>query len=381
MKKAKLVNLFSLSALTIFGLVGCGGGTAEYALVTDVGNIDDQSFNQTSWEALKDYATKNDKSYAYYRPSEDSTEARLASIDQAVKKGAKIVVCPGFLFEEAVYTAQTTYSDVKFVLIDGNPHTADYETYETKENTVGITFKEEISGYLAGYGAVCDGYTKLGYCGGQAVPSVQRFGSGYIQGINQAAIDKNVKVNVSYYYANAFAPTNDATSKMKSWYQGGMETVFSCGGSVYKSVIEGCKVGTAKNKSWIGVDTDQSKAPDVVNEKANAPILTSAVKGLREAVTSSLEAYSADKWDTIGGQNFNLGFNSPLGSVEARDYVGIPTEQASWGFKTFKKADYDALVDKIKAETLKISDKTDVAPTVDSTHCTVTWESNFAGNK
>lgn len=378
MKKTKFVSLLSLSLLTSVGLVGCGSNAAvntkEYALVTDVGDIDDASFNQTSWEAVKAFAEANKKTYDYYRPSEDSTDARLASIEQAVNKGAKIVVCPGFLFEEAITTAQDLYKDVKFVLLDSGLGD------KVKENTATICYKEQISGFLAGYGAVKDGKTKLGFCGGMAVPSVQRFGSGFVQGVNKAAVDLKKKVDVKYYYAGAFAATADATSKMESWYQGGMETVFACGGKVYQSVITGSKKGS--NASWIGVDTDQSKAEDV--KTSGTKILTSAVKGLKESVTSSLEAYRDDKWAQFGKTNYNLGLNTVMGPVAAKDYVGLPTETASWGFSTFTLADYNTLIERIKKtsgdDKIEISDDVTSAPTVDATYTTVTYETPFAGN-
>ena len=81
-------------------------GTYEIALVTDIGNIDDKSFNQGSWEGVVEYAEANGKTYNYYRPSEDSDEARIESIETAISKGAKVVVMPGYLFGPAVQTVQ-----------------------------------------------------------------------------------------------------------------------------------------------------------------------------------------------------------------------------------------------------------------------------------
>lgn len=374
MKKTSLVSLASLSLMTSVGLVGCASKTYEYALVTDVGDIDDQSFNQTSWEATKAFAESKEKTVNYYRPAKDSKEARIDSIDQAVKKGAKVIVCPGFLFEDAVYETQVTYPNVKFVLIDGNPHTTDYKTYKTEKNTVGIVFQEEISGFLAGYGAVKDGLKSLGFCGGQAVPAVQRFGSGFIQGADKAAQEDSVNVSIKYYYAGAFAQTDEATAKMKSWYTSGVESVFASGGKVYKSVMEGCKE-KKDTASWIGVDTDQSKAPDV--KDSGLKILTSAVKGLKEAVTSALEAYNNDKWSEIGGNGYNLGLSTIFGPVAAKDYVGLPTDESSWKFARFTKEQYNTVVGKIKDKSITIDNSTTTAPTT-SSNCTVTWESDFA---
>jgi basic membrane protein A len=214
-----------------------------------------------------------------------------------------------------------------------------------------------------------DGYTKLGFCGGMAVPAVQRFGTGYIQGIDAAAQALQVQATVNYYYAGDFQATDEATAKMKEWYKADTEIVFACGGKVYQSVVEGCKERT--DGKWIGVDVDQvSVDPDRV--------LTSAVKGLRASVQSALELYYADKWNEIGGKTANLGLGSQFGSLEARDYVGIPTATNSWKFATFAMDSYTALVANIGNGTVSISDDIAAAPAV-SANTTVNYISNFAG--
>lgn len=371
MKKNKILtlSLVLLAGLSAGSLTSCDeGGTYEYALVTDVGDINDASFNQTSWEALEEFCQENDKAYAYYRPSEDSTAARLLSIDQAVQRGAKVIVCPGYLFEEAVYSAQTTYPEVKFVLIDGTPHPADSAESTIADNTVSIIFQEEIPGFLAGYAAVMDGNTKLGFCGGMAVPAVQRYGSGFVQGADYAAQQLKTNIEVNYYYAGAFAATDAATAMMRTWYTNGTETVFASGGKVYLSVEEACDAA-GEGKTWIGVDVDQSSV--------DTKVLTSAMKGLRESVISSLEEYADDKWDVIGGKSYTLGLNSKFGDLENRDYVGIPTAESSWRFETFTLDQYNAILTSIKNGTVTITNSTTEAPTV-SSYTTVDYVSNFA---
>ena len=367
--KKLLTTLLTATAVagSLFALTSCEAKTYELALVTDVGDIDDESFNQTSWEALKDYAEEKKLSYSYYRPTADSTDARVKSIEQSIKKGAKIVVCPGYLFEQAIFNVQDKYPDVKFVLLDGTPHNGDYNQ-KTSKNVVSIIYQEQISGFAAGYAAVKDGYKKLGFVGGMAVPAVQRFGSGYIQGAEQAAKEmKLTDAELQYYYAGAFQKTDDATAKAKGWYAAGTEVVFACGGKVYQSVQEACENNTSRK--WIGVDVDQhSVDPDRV--------ITSAFKGLRKSVQSALEIYSANTWEDIGGKVFNLGLNAKLGKVEAKDYVGLPTADASWGFKTFTKANYEELLNRIKDGTYTISDSTTAAPKAETIK--VTYVSEFA---
>ncbi len=325
-------------ALVFSMLVGCSlfftacGKAYEIALITDKGNIDDKSFNQGAWEGVVEFAKANNISHKYYKPEEASNDGYLASIDLAVKGGAKVVVTPGYLFEVAVYQAQTKYPDVKFILLDGEPHTADYATFETKSNVASVMYAEEQSGYLAGYAAVKDGYTKLGFMGGMAVPAVQAFGYGYLQGAEAAANELGVNVDVKYHYTGNFEENDTNKATAKTMFEGGTEVIFACGGSVGKSVMS---AADEAKKFVIGVDVDQ--------RYDSATVVTSATKGLGSSVVQVLEAiYKTNTWDTFGGNKTY--FNA------ANEGVGLPTivigdakGNAFDRFKSFTKADYDVV--------------------------------------
>ncbi|HRX92288.1 MAG TPA: BMP family ABC transporter substrate-binding protein [Candidatus Izemoplasmatales bacterium] len=363
----KKVLGFLLIALVSFGaLIGCGKDeeTYEIALITDVGNIDDKSFNEGAWNGVKQFAENCNISYAYYRPSEDSTAARVETIQNAIAKGATVVVCPGYLFEEAIYNVESTYPEVDFLLLDGEPHNADYSTYLTTSNVHCILYQEEQAGYLAGYAAVMDGYTELGFVGGMAVPAVVRYGYGYVQGADAAAQEKNVNINIKYYYADAFVGSDALEAKMDGWYAAGTEIVFACGGKLYTSVV-----AAAENaeKKVIGVDVDQYFVSDV--------IVTSAMKGLTVSVVDSLVAlynnsvYTSEGVSREWPEGF-AGVTSTLGA--AVDGIGLPTADTSWGFSTFTVAEYEVLYAKLVAGTIVVSNVTTVAPTV-SSHTTVDY--------
>ncbi len=310
-----------------------GSTGSEIALITDKGNIDDKSFNQGSWEGVVKFAEENNITHQYIKPEEASDAGYLAAIDNAVSGGAKVIVTPGFLFEVPIYEAQTKYPDVKFILLDGEPHTADYATYETKSNVASIMYAEEQSGYLAGYAAVKDGYTKLGFMGGMAVPAVQAFGYGFLQGAEAAAADLGMadgSVSVIYHYTGDFAETDTNKATAKTMYQEGVEVIFACGGSVGKSVMAAASEAGAK---VIGVDVDQRYDSETV--------ITSATKGLGASVYAVLESiYKTNSWDTYAGKKTY--FNA------ANNGVGLPTEvigdangNAFDRFKSFDKAAYD----------------------------------------
>ena len=210
----KKILALVLALCMVFALAACGQKAAapaksdagmKVALVTDVGNIDDKSFNQGAWEGVVAFCEgkglKQGEGYDYYRPSEDSTEARVETINTAIANGATAIVCPGYLFEDAIFTVQGSNPDVMFLLLDGEPHSADYATYETAANTHNILYQEEQAGFFAGYAAVKEGYTKLGFLGGMAVPAVVRYGYGFVQGANAAAEEMGIadKVSVKYW--------------------------------------------------------------------------------------------------------------------------------------------------------------------------------------
>lgn len=349
--KKRILAVLMAAAMTA-GLTACGGGGGntetsaqapaadgvsdqssssssdggfELALVTDLGTIDDKSFNQGAWEGMTKYAEENGISYKYYQPQEGTTDSYLETIGLAVEGGAKLVVCPGFLFEEPVYLAQDQYTDVKFILLDGEPHSGDYSEYRTNENVMPILFQEDQAGFLAGYAAVKDGYTKLGFMGGMAVPAVIRFGYGFIEGAEAAAAELGINgIEVMYTYTGAFAATPEAQSMAASWYQNGTEVVFGCGGAVGNSVMAAAQEKGAK---VIGVDVDQSFESDTV--------ITSAMKLLSNSVYDGVKAFYDGSFP--GGKTSVF--------TVSNEGVGLPMETSK--FNTFTQADYDAIYKKL----------------------------------
>ena len=293
----------------------------ELALVTDLGTIDDKSFNQGAWEGMKKYAEENGISYKYYQPQEGTTDSYLETIGLAIEGGAKLVVCPGFLFEEPVYLAQDQYKDVHFILLDGEPHSGDYSEYRTEANVMPILFQEDEPGFLAGYAAVKDGYTKLGFLGGMAVPAVIRYGYGFAEGADYAANEMGVDgIEIMYNYTGAFAATPEAQSMAASWYQNGTEVIFGCGGAVGNSVMAAAEEKSAK---VIGVDVDQSYESDTVVTSAMKQLSVSVYDGVRDFYAGS---FPGGKTSIFSAKN---------------DGIGLPMETSK--FTKFTQADYDAV--------------------------------------
>ena len=330
----------------------------KIAMITDSGDITDESFNQITWETCVAYGEANGIETQYYKPAEDTDEERINAVDLAVAEGATVVVMPGYLFGPAIAEEQDLYPDVTFIAVDvteGDIVNLAGESVALGSNVYICSFQEEQAGYLAGYAAVKDGYTSLGFLGGIAVPAVIRYGYGYIQGINAAAEEMGVDVDVKYYYGGQFYGDDAITARMEGWYADGTQVVFACGGGIYTSAVDAAAQYDGK---VIGVDVDQFP-------KIGDACITSAMKGLGSAVEAALDAYTSGNWSSIGGKSEQLGLTQG-------DYLGLPTADASWGFKTFTKDEYETVLNGIKDGSITVSNDTENQPEVGS-HVTVTY--------
>ena len=327
----------------------------KVALTCDTGTIDDESFNQACWTAVSGYMGDDCQ---YYIPEADaSDEDRETMIRQAVNDGADVIVCVGYLYGASLAWAADQYPDVKFIAIDVTQ--GDIGTDAIPSNCYCITFKEEQAGYLAGYAIAKDGKTKLGFLGGMAVPAVIRYGYGFVQGADAAAQELGQNVEINYFYGGQFYGDANITSRMEGWYSNGTQVVFACGGGIYTSAVE---AALKSNGYVIGVDVDQNYiGVNGVKDGSFAynPFITSAMKGLSEAVSTALSDIEAGEWSEIAASNGNFG-------LEDGDYVGLPTDADSWNFETFTVDEYEELKGKIKSGEIVVDNNSDDAtkPTV-----------------
>ena len=332
-----------------------GEKIVKVALTCDTGTIDDESFNQACWTAVSGYMGDDCQ---YYIPEADaSDEDRETMIRLAVNEGADVIVCVGYLYGASLAWAADQYPNVKFIAVDVTQ--GDIGTDTIPANCYCITFKEEQAGYLAGYAIAKDGKTKLGFLGGMAVPAVIRYGYGFVQGADAAAQELGQNIEINYFYGGQFYGDANITSRMEGWYSNGTQVVFACGGGIYTSAVE----AALKNNGYvIGVDVDQNYigANGVADGTyAYNPFITSAMKGLSEAVNTALADIEAGSWADIAASNGNFG-------LEDGDYIGLPTADDSWNFETFTTEEYEEVKDKIKNGEITVDNSSDDAtkPTV-----------------
>ena len=371
-----LAGAMALSLAPAYGVteVKAEAGDMKIAMVTDSGDITDQSFNQTTYEACKAWAEENGSEGNYYKPESDSDEARNASVDQAVADGANVIVLPGYMFAATIVEQSEMYPDVKFIAPDvsagdicekgvGEGYTYnpdDYEVtdYYNADNVYCCTYQEEISGYMAGYAAVKLGYKHLGFLGGMSVPAVTRFGYGYVQGVDEAAKELGITsdVELEYVCGGQFYGDADITAYMDTWYGSkGVEVVFACGGGIYTSAAEAAAKVDGK---VIGVDSDQS---GIIGEDIT---VTSAMKGLAPTVKTALDAIKDGNWESdYAGKIDNLG----LVSENPEDnYVQLPMETTQWD-DNFTVDDYKDLVKKLYNGEIEVSSDITAMPETEIT--------------
>ena len=353
-----------LAALMVFSFAACGGGdsgssddgTMKVAMVTDYGDITDQSFNQTTYEACKAFCDENSIEFTYKKPASDADADRVSSIEEAIEEGYNVIVMPGYAFANAIFEVAPMYPDTKFVALDVSE--GDLTAYGEREfdgpNVYSAVYQEELAGYMAGYAAVKLGYTKLGFLGGMAVPAVQRYGSGFVQGADAAAEELGKDdVEIKYVYGGQFFGDADITAAMDTWYGAGTECVFACGGGIYSSAAEAAAKTGGK---VIGVDVDQQGIID--GQYGDGMTVTSAMKGLAPTVNTLLRAIKAGEWADYAGQIQNLGLVS---ENPAENYVQLP-ESTQFG-DGFTADDYNKLVKELYDGTRTVSNDTEKLPT------------------
>jgi len=354
MKKFVALLLAAMMLLSVAAFASAEEATMRVAMITDYGDITDQSFNQTTYEAAKAWSEANGVDFTYYKPAGDSTAERVAMVDMAVADGYNVLVMPGYAFGETIAQVQGKYPDVKFIAIDVSAFDLG-EGVEVGKNVYCAVYQEELCGYMAGYAAVKLGYKHLGYLGGMAVPAVIRYGFGFVQGCDAAAVELGIadQVTVEYVYGNQFYGDADITAYMDTWYQSlGVEVVFACGGGIYTSAAEAAqKVGG----KVIGVDVDQ--APTIDGAYGEGMTVTSAMKGLGATVKTLLAEIVAGNFENYGGQVATLGL---VGTDPEANYVQIaPSTQFADGFTA---EDYSALVAAMFNGEVTVSNAIDANP-------------------
>lgn len=314
----KRTTIFLALSLVLSLTTGCGNtgnstNTLKVGQITDTYGVNDRSFNQAGWEGI----TNTIEERMYLIPYASSTEDFLREVTNLYELGYNVLVATGFQFEEAMYEAQALYPDLKIILIDGTPHGGDYN-YVVGENTMCIYFAEHESGFLAGIATalkIQEG--EVGFIGGVEIPAVQKFNWGFQQGIEYANTNLGTSIEMKpehFVYINSFYDIDAAASEATRMYDAGVNAIFTAASAAGNgAIIEAQRRTLSGEECWvIGVDVDNYE--DGIYDNGKSVILTSAMKFVADAVSSSIMDIQNNAFK--GGEILTL--------TASENMVGIP---------------------------------------------------------
>lgn len=278
----KIWILFLCFAL-IFSLAACGGEKKEddnsSAYSYEIGfltassdlSIDDEDRIEAAWNGVRLFAEKHGKTYKYYEPKAADSKSQVERVGDAVKEGVKYIVAVGPEVKDGIAEAQDKYKDVTFIYLDGSLD-------EIGDNCITVRFNPLQAGFLAGYGAVLEGFDNLGYLAGDESAEAVAYGYGFLQGVNEAAARFGRYAVVHYKYAGKDADDGAIKKTAENWYETGADVIFTYGRPVFNLVKnEAEQAGKAVFAS--NASKDYSKT-----------VITSARKCYEEVVSKQLQA-------------------------------------------------------------------------------------------
>lgn len=328
-------------------------GGERIVLVTGPGGTDGGA-DAMLWQGVQTFAN----TYGYEADTQiaegstaDDAEAALRT---AAESGAKLVICRGTAAGEALYRIQENYPDVHYLIFDDEPHNADYSAYKTASLVHCVLFQEEQAGYLAGYAAVTDGYTALGFVGTREVPGIVRYATGFLQGAEAAAEQQGENVTLQTWFSDTDAGADWITARMTDWLRSGTSLLLVSGGDLYEGAVRA--VGETGGKA-ITTDTDTTD----LSER----FLASAIKCYNAAVQRQLYTFFNDgTWNAqSAGQTERVGFTTGEVALEA----GAP-----WRFDHFTQEDYRKLYEDLRTSALRVDAYADLDSLPDTPNVTVT---------
>ncbi|CAG9607387.1 BMP family lipoprotein [Pseudoneobacillus rhizosphaerae] len=302
------------------------------AMVTDVGGVDDKSFNQSAWEGLQAFGSETGLSegkegYSYLQSQSDADYE--TNLNNLARQGYDLVFGIGFLMQDAVNTVASQQTGSNFAIIDA---------VVEQPNVASVLFKEQEAAYLAGIAAALTSESnKIGFIGGMEIPVIERFEAGFLAGVK--AVKPDIKVDVQY--AGAFDKAELGQTIASKMYSSGADVIFHAAGGtgngLFKEARDLKKKDPSKNYWAIGVDSDQTAEGivDIGGTEHNV-IITSALKRVDNAV-KDLSAKAA-KGEFPGGQASTYGLvEEGVGLAPINDAVAA-------------KADIEAKVEEFKAK-------------------------------
>ena len=327
-------------------------GGETIALVTGVSGTESGA-DAMLWQGVQTFASAYGYTATTQTAEGDSSADVETALRTAAESGAKLVICRGDAAATALYRIQENYPDVHYLLFDDEPHNDDYSAYKTANLVHCVLFQEEQAGYLAGYAAVIDGYTSLGFVGAREIPGIVRYGTGFLQGAEAAAEQQGETVNLKFWFADTYDENDAVTQRMADWYNGGVSLIFVSGGTLYKGAAQAAEQTGGKVMAG---DTNVTALSD--------SILASAVKCYNAAVQRQLyEFFTAGSWSTQNaGQTERVGITNAEIALES---------DTSWRLDSFTLDDYRSLYEDLRTSVKRVDAYADMETLPDTPNVTV----------
>lgn len=293
------------------------------------------------WKGIETFCGNFNYTSQQFVAQGDDVNAAADALRSASESGARLVVCYGGEMAAALYTVQDSYPDVSYLCLDDEPHSEDYTNYRSGSNVHCVLFEEEQAGFLAGYAAVREGNTSMAFLGGEPLPGVVRYATGFVQGAEAAAEDLGIQGYIRIWYSSLNESNDDVTNHVKGWYDEGFQLVMTAGGDLLESCIEAAR---QSQRQVIGSDWDQTGLDECV--------VTSAVKCFNGVVQEQLY----DFFTTGGWNQTRAGATERIGATEGA--VELPLQ--NWRFENFSISEYQDIYQKLATGAVKVERFSDV---------------------
>ena len=288
----KIKSLLLVTLVVGSTVVGCSKSTVEddkvkVTLVLDEGGVNDQSFNQSSWEGALQAKEKYDVDINYIESKQESDYE--TNIETAIDNESDLVIGVGFKLTDAIKEASENYPEQQFAIIDG--------TYdEIPKNVQPILFNEEEAGYTVGLiAAKMTNTNTVGFIGGMDIPSVSQF----LVGFEKAIKEEKPGVKVLTQYANSFTDAAKGKAIAQQMIKNNADIIFTAGGGVNNGAWEAC---TESNIKAIGVDMPSNQfTPNTIITSALKNVGTGVELTIKDLVEGNFEGGKAKIYDLSNG--------------------------------------------------------------------------------
>lgn len=327
-------------------------GGSVIALVADETGLESGAESML-WKGIQTFASNFGYTAQSYTYEAGNGEAAQNTLAEAAQSGAALVVCRGEEMAKALFQIQANYPGVHYLLFDDEPHNEDYTVYTTESGVHCVLFQEEQAGYLAGYAAVTEGYTTLGFAGSDEVPGVVRYCTGFLQGAEEAAEQQGEEVSLRVWYTGNIDDGELVTSRLVEWYDNGTGLILANGGNLVQYAMDAANQTGGK---IFATDWDQN----ALGER----VLGSAIKCYNTAVQRQLYTFFS------GNSTWN---QEDAGQTEKIGYTdgSVALAGSEWRFSHFTQRDYEQVYEQLRNSELKVEPYADMDTLPDTPSVTV----------